>query len=159
MALFGKKNKGDGEPEESSGDGESASPEPKGKAKAKGAKPAFEPEPAKAQRFFEHARAMHESANYEYAMTLWLRGMRMDPTSVEPLEKFFDSAANFLAKNPKAKGPTKDQIKNFGGRGTLERYLTHLLNWGAKPQDWSTGFKAMEAAAASTRPSPPARRP
>ncbi len=142
MALFGKKNKGDDQPEaQGSGNGQDAA-KPKGKGK-----PAFEPEPAKARKFFEHARVMHEGANYEYAMTLWLQGMRKDPTSLDPLERFFDSAANFLAKNPKAKGPTKDQQKQFGGRATIDRYLNHLLHWGTKPQDWTTGFKAMEAAA------------
>lgn len=144
MALFGKKNKGD-EPDAAPAGGEDAGGGGKAKARSKGAGAPFEPEPAKARRFFEHAKAMHDSANYEYAMTLWLQGMRKDPTALEPLEKFFDSAANFRTKNPK--GATKDQLKQFGGRGTLEKYLTNLLVWGGKPQDWSAGFKAMEGAA------------
>lgn len=145
MALFGKKKNDDGEPEAQGAGPDSGATGGIGKGKA--GKAGFEPEPAKAQKFFEHARAMHDAAHYEYAMTLWLQGIRKDPTGMEPLEKFFDTSANFLAKNPKAKGPTKDQQKQFGGRGTLEKYLSSLLNWGAKPQDWSAGFRAMECAA------------
>ena len=147
MALFGKKKNDDGEaqaPGAGEGAGGSSGAGANGKGKAKGG---FEPEPGKAQKFFQHARAMHDSANYEYSMTLWLQGIRKDPTGMESLEKFFDTSANFLAKNPKAKGPTKDQQKQFGGRGSLEKYLSNLLNWGTKPQDWSSGFKAMECAA------------
>lgn len=144
MALFGKKSKGDEEPE-GEGAGNGQAPEPKAKGRGKASKPVFEAEPGKAQRFFEHARAMHESANYEYAMTLWLQGIRKDPTSMTSLERFFDSAANFRAKNPK--GPTKEQTKQFGGRDAMEKFLANLLQWGAKPQDWSAGFKAMQNAA------------
>jgi hypothetical protein len=114
-----------------------------------GKKGGFEPDPGKAARFFEHARAMHDSHNYEYAMTLWLQGLRKDPTNLDALEAFFRSSEGFLNKDTKAKGPTKEQLKNFGGKdkGPLEKYLINLLHWGTKPHsDWPAGLKAMEEA-------------
>ena len=137
MAMFGKKKK---KPDDASDDG--AEPQPALDNTA------YQPDPAKAKRFFDHARAMHDSANYEYAMTLWLQGLRKDPTSLDAVEQFFSSAQNYLANNPKAKGPSKDQLKNFGGKGDLEKMLLNLLHWGTKPQaDWPAGMKAMAAAA------------
>lgn len=106
----------------------------------------YQPDPAKAAKFYQHARAVHDSTNYEYAVTLWLQGMRWDPADMGSLESFFDSAQNFMASG-KAKGPTKDQLKNFGGRSPIDRYLVALLQWGTKPADWQSGLKAMEAAA------------
>lgn len=104
------------------------------------------PEPDKAAVFFKHAEAVHDSGNYEYAMTLWLQGLAKDPTDMHALERYMESAANFMASSG-GKGATKDQLKNFGGRGTLDGYLKALLVWGAKPVDWTSGLKAMELAA------------
>ncbi len=142
MALFGK-NKKDGD-----GDGAGADDAAAAEEKAPKGKRQVTPEPEKAEKFFEHARSMVDRANYEYAMTLWLQGLRKDPANMGALEAFFDSAANFLVRNPKAKGPTKDQSKQFGGKGPLEKYLSNLLQWATKPQgDWASGLKAMDAAA------------
>lgn len=137
MALFGKKKSDD---DAASGGAEGAQAE----AKAGG----FTPEPEKAKRFFDHARAMADASNYEYAMTLWLQGLRQDPGSMSGLESFFDAAANFSLRNPKAKGPTKDQVKQFSGKGTVEKFLLNLLHWGTRPKDdWLSGLRAMSAAA------------
>jgi tetratricopeptide (TPR) repeat protein len=139
MAMFGKSKK-----DEPSGDGDAGAPDAK---PAKG-KRELTIEPEKAEKFFEHARSMVDRANYEYAMTLWLQGLRKDPTNMAALEAFFDASANFLVRNPKAKGPTKDQAKQFGGKGPLEKYLSNLLQWATKPQgDWTSGLRAMDAAA------------
>ena len=131
MALFGKKKDNAGD-----GDGQTATVEAAG---------GFQPDAAKASKFFQHAKAVHDSTNYEYAVTLWLQGLRWDPADMSGLESFFDSAQNFMATG-KAKGPTKDQVKNFGGKTPVDRYLVALLQWGTRPADWQAGLKAMEAA-------------
>lgn len=101
---------------------------------------------AKAKRFFDHAQTIHETGNYEYAMTMWLQGLRQDPDSVDALEKFLLSAGRFAGGPKKPKGPTSDQKKLFNGRGGLERYLRTLLEWGIKQLELNHGLKAMEAA-------------
>ncbi|MEM1424333.1 MAG: hypothetical protein AAGH64_10055, partial [Planctomycetota bacterium] len=137
MALFGKgkgKGKGDTAGDNAGGGG------------AGGGNGAFTPNPDGAQPFFKHARAAHDSMNYEYAMTLWLQGLGKDPSSREGLESFFDSAARFLQSNPKAKGPTKEQARNFDGKGDVGKFQVALLGWGTKPDGWQNGLKAMETA-------------
>lgn len=130
MALFGrKKPEGDTATESAEGAHENG---------------AHQSDPAKARRFFEHAKTMHEASNYEYAVTLWLQGLRQDPTSMEGLEKFYESAQAFARQNKKP-GPSKDQSKAFGRKGPVERYLTGLLDWGTKPSDVNAGVKAVEA--------------
>ncbi|MBL0926146.1 MAG: hypothetical protein IBJ11_00650 [Phycisphaerales bacterium] len=105
---------------------------------------AVTPDPNAARNFFDRAQGVQDSGNYGYAMTLWLQGIRKDPTSVPALEKFMSAAASFGAQNPK--GPTKDQLALFPGKGTLEQFLLHLLQWGSQPKEWSTGLKAAQAA-------------
>lgn len=141
--LFKKKDSPGGGPDP-------AAPGPAGAgAEAPGAEAAepFRPQPEKARRFFEHARAVFDASNYEYSMTLWLQGLRLDPANIEAMESFFKACAAFLGANPRAKGPTKDQLKSFGAKGPVERFLLALLNWGTRPDEWSMGEKAMAAAA------------
>ncbi len=106
---------------------------------------AGQPEPAKARKFFERAQAVHDSTNYEYAMTLWLQGLRHDPSSVEGLEFFWKSASEFLDSPARPKGPTKDQMGAFSGRAPVDRYLSNLLMWATKPLEYSLGLRAFES--------------
>ncbi|HVZ95063.1 MAG TPA: hypothetical protein VG797_11200, partial [Phycisphaerales bacterium] len=141
--LFKKKDSaGDGAANGSGGGGDAGTPGSGGGADTGG----FQPQPEKARRFFEHARTVFEASNYEYSMTLWLQGLRMDPTDMQALENFFKTCAVFLDANPKAKGPTKDQLKGFSGKGPIEKFLLALLNWGTRPTEWQLGVRAMEAA-------------
>lgn len=131
VAFFGKKKGDEG--------GEEGQQPQKGRS-------AYTIDEEKANRFFEHARSMQERTSYEYAMVLWLKGLRMDPTSMTGLESFCEASLLFRNQNPKAKGPTKQQSKEFSGKGPLERYLAGLLEWGAKGFEWQAGLRAMEAA-------------
>jgi hypothetical protein len=145
VALFGKKKDKTETPETATSGASGGAGPPS--ATANGA-PELSGEhynPENAARFFSHARAVHETTNYEYAMTLWLNGMRQDPTSMEPLEAYYRSAASFM--NSDRKQLSKDTLKQFAGSKTsLERYLQSLLEWGAKLTDGASAVRAMEAA-------------
>lgn len=106
---------------------------------------AFEADAVKAAKFFERAKTVHESTNFEYAATLWLQGLRQDPTDMAGLEGFVRSAQAYAAESGKDK-PSKDQASNFGGKGTLEKYLEALLGWGMKPGDVGRGMRVLEHA-------------
>lgn len=106
---------------------------------------ALVPDPARARKFFEHARTVHETTNYEYAMQSWLRGLRFDPTDLGGLEGFFSSTAMFLGSG---KGKlSKETAKIFDGKGDVEKFLLALLAWGTKPTDPAAAVRAAELAA------------
>ncbi len=145
MALFGKKKNEDGGATESQtagkGNGTGGGSGKKGAAGA--------PDPGKAEPFFKHAQAMHDASNYEYAVTLWLQGLRQAPASMKGMEGFYDSCQSFIAKRGKF-GPTKEQEKPFGGKSQfpqIEKMLVQLLQWGTRPLDSAVGVKALEAMA------------
>lgn len=125
MAIFSRKKS----------DGSDGAPEASGK---------FTAEPGKASKFFDHARTVHESTNYEYATTLWLKGLRHDPTSMRGHEAFLDSAQAYAIKERKDR-PSKEQAKNVSGSDEVDKYLQALLSWGLKP-DAGRGMKALERA-------------
>ncbi len=107
--------------------------------------PGFEHAPEKAQRFFERAKTVHDSGQYEYALTLWLDGLKWDPTSVSALEQFAVSAAAFLGQG---KGKlSRETVRNIDGKRDVDRFAMALLQWGTHPRDAGAVVKAAEAAA------------
>jgi len=103
--------------------------------------------PDKAEKFFDHARTMHESGTYDYAMTLWLGGLKHNPLDVEAIEHFWSSALGFL-DGAKSKKLDKESLRQFDGKTKLERMLSSLLQWGARPTDPFLAVKTVQLAAA-----------
>ncbi|MBC7835679.1 MAG: tetratricopeptide repeat protein [Phycisphaerales bacterium] len=143
MALFGKK------PQVASGLGAVGTKAPTG-----GGSPAVSGEgtagfsPEKARVFFQHAATVNEAGQNEYAMTLWLNGLRQDPASMEGIAGFFKSSAEFLASKEGAKGPGKETFKQYTGKSEIDRYLQSLLQWGANPGEGAAAVRAATSAAA-----------
>lgn len=129
MALFGKKKDEDGGAKEPA------------KAPKDGPPPSH---PEKAKRFFEHARTVQQSGQYEYAMQNWLGGLRQDAASMEGLEGFWSAATAFVGEGSKL---SRDTAKAFSDKGMLEKYLSALLAWGIKPMDASNAIRAAELGA------------
>lgn len=134
MAIFGRKKGDDVAAENGSGGASEASdgsktPDPQ----------PFSPE--KAQRFFDHAKTVGETGNHEYAMQLWLSGLRQDPSSMYGLESFLNAAVNFGGK------PGKDLAKSVEGKTDPDRYVQAILAWGVKIADPALAVKAVQAAA------------
>lgn len=132
MALFGKK-KG---PEEAGSATDPAQPD---------LSTVFSPQ--KAASFFQHAQTVHDTENYEYAIQLWLNGLRADPGSKQGLEGFFKSAEMYLQRNAGKKSISKAIVKGVSGKGDIDRFLAALLEWGLSPDDVSLAVRALEATA------------
>lgn len=145
MAIFGRKKD---EP-----------PAPATASDANGAKPPAKPpsgpgtgeiphefSPEKARKFFERARDVHEATNFEYAMTLWLNGLRLDPTNLEAVISFIRSCDAFLASKDGSRGPSRDTVNQFSGKGEVDRYLGYLLHFGVKPGDTEAAIHSSEIA-------------
>lgn len=122
MALFGKNNNGD----EDTG-------------------PSDDFNPKKAEAFFKHARTVHDSENYEYAMQLWLNGIRRDPGNMESLKAYLRSAEVYSVENPK-KGVSKSTKSAIASKGDIGKYINALLDFGLRRMDVSTAIKAAQAA-------------
>ncbi len=146
LALFKSKKEAD---PKAQADGAGAGGGGNGAAGTGEAGPQYSPD--KANRFFEHARTVHETTNYEYAMQLWLQGLKQEPTSMRGLEGFWASAVAFTSGG---KAASKDTMRLFGGRSDVEKYVDALLQWGVKAMDPLLAVKATEAAAKLNMPEP-----
>jgi len=105
----------------------------------------FKPDPAKARKWFDQARAVQETGGYEYAIHCWISGLRHDPTSMQALESLSAAAASLLGQGKK--NPSKDTIKSLSGKSKTDKFLAALLAYFMKPRDVNAAVKAVEAAA------------
>lgn len=137
MGIFGWKKSDD-----------NAEKKPEGAA----APAAFSPE--KAEGFFKHARTVHDTNSYEYAMQLWLSGLRWDPTSMAGLKGFFTSAGAFTSKAGDKPRVSKDVTKPISSSTPVDRYLMSLLDWSLRPEDPAAAVRAAELGAALTLKEP-----
>lgn len=102
--------------------------------------PEFSPE--KAEKFFQHARVVHESGNYEYAMQLWLRGLQQDLRMVTGLEGYVASAAQFVNSPEGKKRTSKDTKAAISGGGDVNKFLAALFDWTMSVDDKSAAASA-----------------
>lgn len=128
MALFGKKKDNGDE-----GDSIDEVTQPS----------AFNPKKAKA--FFDRAPTAHDSGSYEYAMQLWLQGLRQDPSSMEGFNGFLRSAEVYAVENPK-KGVSKETKNLISAKGALGKFIDAMLDFGLKRHDPMNGISATQAA-------------
>jgi hypothetical protein len=128
VALFGKKNNDNDE-----NNGENSAPVPE----------SFSPK--KAKTFFDRAVTVHESGSYEYAMQMWLNGLRWDPTSMTGLNGYLKSSEVFAVENPK-KGVSKSTKNAIASKGDVGKFITSLLDFGLKRMDSSTAIRVTQAA-------------
>lgn len=101
--------------------------------------------PKKAAAFFDRAETIHDSGNYEYAMQMWLSGLRWDPTDLKGLKSFLRSAEVFAVENPK-KGVSKETKSAVSTKGDVGKFISALLDFGLKPIDTSNAIRVTEAA-------------
>lgn len=149
LGLFGRKNKdGNQPPSDGAPGGDVAGGGTGGNGDGKAKLPPVAPD--KAAKFFEHAKNMQDATNYEYAMQLWLNGLRQDPTSMRGMEAFFESCKYFLADDTnKLSKETRGMFDGKGEAGAnrdIERYLQSLLQWGVDPFDALLAVRAAENA-------------
>lgn len=128
MAIFGKKKSGD-----------------EGQDGATPNTVVVEQSSEKAKRFFDRAKTVHDSQQFEFAILLWLDGLKWDPTDLGALEKFALSASAFLGQG--SGKVSKETVRNLEGKRLVDRYVLALLQWGVKPRDATSVVKAAEAAA------------
>lgn len=119
MALFGRKK-----PEaESTGTVANGA----GENGANGSADEFQPDPAKAKKWFSHARAAADTGIHEYALWCYASGIRFDPEEMAPHEAMYESAVAFLNKGGKP-APGKE-IRQLEGPRPVDKFAAAEYAW------------------------------
>ena len=115
---------------------------------------AFVPQPDKARKFFEHARTIAQTGNAEYALMLFAKGLRLDPSgdakfgATPPEGGRHEDAWRIAVNHFKSGGKpaTKEQIKELDGPGPIEKFVQAEYIWWRDPKNLDALFKMLETA-------------
>ncbi|MEM6853880.1 MAG: hypothetical protein AAF593_05675, partial [Planctomycetota bacterium] len=89
MAFFGKKKSSD---DSSTAQTEAGGAGDNGGGEAAASGPSFPRDPRKARKFFDHAETVAEAKNYDYAIEMYINGLRHDPDNMTRHEELLDVA-------------------------------------------------------------------
>jgi hypothetical protein len=123
MALFNNFFGG----KKSGGEGDDASP-------SSGGAKLLPRSPQKAKQFFDHAKAVAEAANYDYAIECYVNGLRHDPMNLPAHEALREVAKKRRVAGGKAAGAF--EVLGFKGKDVVEKMtLVAERIWAMKPLD------------------------
>jgi len=106
----------------------------------------FQPQPEKAEPWFNHARAAAGSANFEYALELYANGIKWDPQSMSSHEAMFDVGRRLRQQG--GKPATSRQIRGIDdGKPTpvISSFVAASFEWMRDLQNIKLLLKAIEA--------------
>ncbi len=108
---------------------------------------AFAPQPEKARTWFNHAKTMADSANYETSLIYYVNGLKLDPTAEEPLMEMLKVAIRHSQEGGKQVSGKK--ARSVAGDTPIDRMATDLLAWVSGIQNASAAIKAIASAHAA----------
>lgn len=103
---------------------------------------AFVPQPEKAKKFFEHAKTIAQTGNAEYALMLFAKGLRLDPSGIDLHDVAFKIAVSHFQAG--GKPALKDQIKELEGPGPIEKFVQAEYVWWRDLKNIDALFKLLE---------------
>jgi tetratricopeptide (TPR) repeat protein len=106
---------------------------------------AFIPQPDKARKFFDHARTIAQTGNYEYALMLYAKGFRFDPNGLPRHEEFYKLAVSFYQSGGKPAG--REEIRELEGPGPIDKFVQAEYVWSRDVLNMDAAFKMLETAA------------
>lgn len=128
LALFGKKK---GSDDGNNGDDSSGGSD-------------FNRDPRKARRFFEHAKTVAEATNYDYAIEMYINGLRHDPDNMPMHEALLDVAKRRKVAGGKPMG-MMDKLKSSGS-DAVSKMLDAEKTWAMNFTDGSLMKEFMKRA-------------
>ncbi len=114
-----------------------------GKA-VKAAEPKVKRDLRKAATFFRHAATVSEARNYDYAIDLFINGLRHDPDNMNMHESLREVALRRKVAGGKPAG-MREKI-NLGAKDKIDKFLHAEKLWAKEPLSYTRAIAAMEKA-------------
>lgn len=114
MAFFGKKKSSDDNTADAAADGGDSSGGGGDDSSAAASGPSFPTDPRKARKFFEHAETVAEAKNYDYAIEMYINGLRHDPDNMQRHEELLDVAKRRKVGGGKKAGLMESKMNKIG---------------------------------------------
>lgn len=102
----------------------------------------------KARKFFDYAKTVADSRNFDYAIECYINGLRHSPDSMDNHEALFDVAKRRAVAGGKPAG-FRDKSSHSGGKTATERMLNAEFLWAKDFTNPTLALQVMEHAAAA----------
>ncbi len=109
----------------------------------------FVAQPDKARKFFEHARTIAATGNHEYALMLYAKGFRFDPSSIDQHKAMYQVALQFNQAGGKPAG--RDQMKELDGPSPIDKFALAEYVWMRDLLNADNLFRLLEATAKASQ--------
>jgi len=104
----------------------------------------FEPQPEKAQKWFEHARTAAMSSNYDYALSCYANGLKLDPETMSAHDAMMEVAVRYMNKGGKPAGGR--EIRAIEESHPIGRFVAAEFAWMKDFMNSGLALKAVDAA-------------
>ncbi len=103
-------------------------------------------DPRKARKWFEHAKSVADTRNYDYAIDCYVSGLMYAPDAMDQHEALQEVAVRRRAAGAKGKGK---RAPTAGGKSAVEKMLAAEYAWAFDPSNATHALKVMENAVAA----------
>lgn len=111
--------------------------------KSKDETPVFVPSPVEAKAWFDRARQMSESKNYDSAFTFYASGFKLDPRDLSIHDEVLRLASDYYRQV--GEPATNKQIKQIDGPTDVEHFVAALFGWWHNISNPKLAIKAITA--------------
>jgi len=111
--------------------------------------PASNRDPRKAKRFFDHAKVVSDSRNFDYAIECYINGLQHDPDNIAVHEMLWETAIQRKAAGGKV-ARLKEKFKATG-KDTIDKLLHIEMIWAKDPVNISLMADVMSRAVEAHR--------
>ncbi|MDP7008657.1 MAG: hypothetical protein QGI78_03700 [Phycisphaerales bacterium] len=112
--------------------------------KSKEEEPVFVPSPAEAKAWFDRAREMSESKNFDSAFTFYASGFKLDPRDLSIHDEVLKLASEYYRQVGDV--ATSKQIKLIDGPTDIDHFVAALYAWWHDISNPKLGIKAITTA-------------
>jgi len=104
----------------------------------------FEPQPEKAKKFFDFAKAAADSFNFDYSLRCYADGLKLDPSTMSAHDAMFETAVKFMNKG--GKGASGKEIRDLDDGTDIGKFVAAEFAWMKDLKNPKLALKALEAA-------------
>ncbi len=108
-------------------------------------------EPQKARPWFERARTVADTRNYDYAIECYIAGLQYDPENMDQHDALHEVARRRKVQGGKPAGMI-EQFKHSGGKTPVDKMLNAEYLWTKDPLNPSLALSVMEQAVKAGAP-------
>ncbi len=104
----------------------------------------FIPQPDKAAKWFQHARTSADSFNFDYALSCYASGLRLDPTTMSAHVAMLEVAVRYVNNGGKP-APGKE-IRSFEDGTPMGKFIAAEFEWMKDLKNPKVAIKTLDAA-------------